>query len=151
MRAKLATLFPVVLAMACVPDAPSEQCDPVSPTFISDLGISQRGDATLTDADGGTWGVPLAVRLQANCLRGSVQVNATTTAGRFAGGTPATPTTLWLAHLGDGSFEGPVDLQIPADTQTRVQVDLDTASASSVISVNDAGEVTIDGGTPQLF
>lgn len=151
MRKKLAILFPVVLATACVPETPSPECESATTTFISDLDITQRAATMQPDPDAGTWGVPLAVRLQAKCLRGSIQVNATTTAGRFAGGTPATPTTLWLAPLGDGSFEGPLDLQLPVDTPARVQVDLDTASVSSVISVNDAGEVTLDGGTPQLF
>jgi hypothetical protein len=84
-------------------------------------------------------------------MRGGLQVNASTSAGKFAGGTPATPLTLPLAPLGDGSLEGPLNLLIPADTPTRVEVSLDTASVSSVVSVDDEGQVTLDGGTRQLF
>lgn len=145
-------LFGVLLLLACGISGPTPQAECLGQNqVIGALEVRPGGPATRGDPDAGAWDIPLSISMTVDCLRGGIQVSANATEGHFVGGTPATAFVVSLAPLGDGTVGGRADLLLPPDTMARIEITADSAIASSTVEVSDAGLVTFDGGTTQLF
>lgn len=139
---QLLSAVAIAFACACTNPPIPEDCAHDGGEYVNDFAVVPV-QGRVSESDAGT-SIPLQILASVPCLRGGARAVASSSVGTIGGVGPGATTTVFLAPVETGFFEGKLEgevvLLLPGGRTARVQVDfLDESLAVKISRTEDGG------------